>query len=426
MVKVGCTELQYQREREYYSRIVPVVQQIKKRHNVANKIQQQETEFFKHLSNSLRVDSLPQIAGLLKRLNERLGQNLTIDLFLLQCPVAFAASMGRDGLVSKGESREIIVIVSQHFLNNLKDVEQLSVLGHEVAHLIFGHMEVPGKIILTTETSLAGQPTLKSDTLKWMICREISCDVLGLVACDCDEEAFSSAMLKFFTGLSHQVLCVEGLLTQLQESSFRQLDDIHESPFDPVLSSHPLTPLRLKLAKLLVQSALIGKYGSAVSQEELLSLKKEFNQMIDTQVRRIYPDIVSGEGQAAEDEVGYDICLAVALADGKVTSDEMVAIAKIVGDSPYARTRLRQTRERLIRTRGTEIGAELVRSAVQKARGRRLSKFEIVRLLKKMLVVAATDRTLENSELDMVYSFAKEFGVTQQDIVILVHQMGLR
>jgi len=184
--------------------------------------------------------------------------------------------------------------------------------------------------------------------------------------------------------------------------------------------------LRLKLAKLLVQSALIGKYGSAVSQEELLSLKKEFNQMIDTQVRRIYPDIVSGEGQAAEDEVGYDICLAVALADGKVTSDEMVAIAKIVGDSPYARTRLRQTRERLIRTRGTEIGAELVRSAVQKARGRRLSKFEIVRLLKKMLVVAATDRTLENSELDMVYSFAKEFGVTQQDIVILVHQMGLR
>ena len=48
------------------------------------------------------------------------------------------------------------------------------------------------------------------------------------------------------------------------------------------------------------------------------------------------------------------------------------------------------------------------------------------KIIRQLLIVAASDTKVETSELDVIYVFAKEFGVTKQEIGVLIAQMGLR
>jgi len=259
-----------------------------------------------------------------------------------------------------------------------------------------------------------------------MICSEISCDIVGFLACRNNQQIFSTAMLKFSTGLSQAVIATPDFFSQLQQSSFQQLDAIHESVFDPVLGSHPVTPLRLKLASLLSESDLVHSFGRMIAQSELIALKRQYNRMIDREVARIYPDIVPELDTTQGTDIAYDMCLAVALADGRVTASEAAAIRKIVGVCKKTSTPFSNLPTTLSPAGAKAITSRIVASAVTRAKTTNLRKADIVRLVKKMLVVAASDRIIEYAELDVIYDFAKEFGVTKQDIGILVNQLGLK
>ena len=67
-------------------------------------------------------------------------------------------------------------------MNELAPEEVMSILGHELGHLLFGHVHIPAQAILESKFPLADIGGLKSDVLKWLTCCEVSCDIIGLLS----------------------------------------------------------------------------------------------------------------------------------------------------------------------------------------------------------------------------------------------------
>ena len=46
-------------------------------------------------------------------------------------------------------------------------------------------------------------------------------------------------------------------------------------------------------------------------------------------------------------------------------------------------------------------------------------------MLRKLLIIAASDGNVDRSELDVIYSFAKEFEISKQELIFLLQQLGI-
>jgi uncharacterized tellurite resistance protein B-like protein len=417
-------DVQYRREQQLYKSLQPVLERLKTTGSLAQKVQRFEMEFFQLLGHALKIDTLPEMTKLLGHLNGSLKICLKVHLFLLQSPICHAASMPRYGIQSKRDGDEIIVMVSQHFLNELDSAEQLSILGHELAHLLFGHIDVPAKIILKMDTSLGRDQRLKSDVLKWLTCAEVSCDAIGYLSCGRDVDAFSRAMLKYSTGLYSNTMQKGDLFQHLYRITFQQFDDIYLSMFDPILTTHPLTPLRLKIINCLGKADLINNFGKDLPDETIEDYKRHFNTVIDAEVSKIYPEIIPLQ-KPMENEMLFNLCVAVALSDGQVTMDEMHAIGRILGTNGSMTKRFENLGTKLKAATASSVTAAIVETAVRQAKEKNYLKPDIVKLLRPMLSIAASDRRIEATELDTIYNFAKNFGITKAEIMVLIGQMGL-
>jgi len=421
---VTWKDVQYEREQHFYTRLGPVLADLQRKYrDFAAKTQQLEQEFFKHLSHSVKIDTYEPIPTLVKQLNQRLGTDLKISLFLFQGPVSNAMAIPRHAATDGHGDRELVVLVTQHFMNELTPEEVMSILAHELGHLLLGHVHIPAQAILESKFSLADIGGLKSDVLKWFTCREVSCDVIGLLGCDCNVTPFSRAMLKYTTGLADRGIVDDHGIDGLVKLLLDQLDEVSEADFDPTLSTHPLTPLRLKIAHEVANSELIKHFGQNVADGDLARYKSDFNSLIDAQVSRIYPEIFPQRG-GGDTDVRFRLCTAVALADGSITPEEMTAITTILGRK--VDSDLRKCIGETVRGQEAKAAvARLVDEAVELSRRRRDTKSQIADILKNALVVAASDGVIERYELEAIHAYAKHFGFSRQDIVALMGQMGL-
>jgi hypothetical protein len=267
-------DLQYQRERHLYESLNPVLHKFKITCGLAQKVEQMEREFFLLLGNALKIDTLPEINKLLTLLCNSLKVHLKVHLFLSQSPICHAASMPRYGTKSKLEGNEIIIMASQHFLNELDSNEQLSILGHELAHLLFGHIYIPARLILKMNTSLGGDQKLKSDILKWMICSEVSCDTIGYLGCGGDASAFSRAMLKYTTGLYSRTIQTGDLFQNLHDITFQQKCSTNQT-----LSTTLANIFQMKLSITTKNSSMILLIQRLKRFTQRLSLIKNLSKM---------------------------------------------------------------------------------------------------------------------------------------------------
>lgn len=132
------------------------------------------------------------MSQLLQRIKERLNTDLKINLFLFQSPI-----------------------------------------------------HIPARVILESEFALEDVKDLKSDVLRWMICAEVSCDMTGFLSCECNADAFCLAMFKYTTGLTAQTIQTDNQRDNLINLMLERFRVISESEFDSIITTHPLTPLRL-------------------------------------------------------------------------------------------------------------------------------------------------------------------------------------
>ena len=424
-VQVTWQDLQYGREKALYAQLRPVLEDLAGKYKAfSEKTYVQEREFFKYLSHAVKIDKLPSVSKLITSINQTLNTDFQLNLFMFQSPVANAMCLPRYGIERRKEeedTKELVILVSQHFLNELTYPEQLSILGHELGHLLYGHVHIPAKTILESKFELKDVKNAKINVLRWMICTEVSCDIIGLLTCHRDKAVFFQTMLKYATGLSTPIL--QDAADYMFDLVLSQFDELSTSMFDAVLTTHPLTPLRLKIIQSIADTDLINHFGQTIDQQELIAYKKEFDAIIDNEIRQIYPEMIpSPSGQA--DECLFKLCVAVALADGKITQDEVKAIQKIVEQKEKFDTsfidRVKKDKRPI-----NEVIEKIVREGVEDVKQCGKSRIEIVGMLRKLLIIAASDGNVDRSELDVIYSFAKEFEISKQELIFLLQQLGI-
>jgi len=429
MRPVTWKELQYRREQELYARLRPILDRLRRDYGAfAERTNQHEREFLSYLSHSVKIDALADVVELVQRLNERLHTTLKVNIFLFQSPVANALCVPRYGCHTNGNNQELVILVSQHFLNELGPAEKLIVLGHELGHLLFGHVHIPAKALLQSNFPLKDIQAVKSDVLKWMICSEVSCDLLAYVSGGCDAEAFSLTMLKYSTGLTSRAVSSHDQQRQLIDTVLQQCEEIGAASLDATLSTHPLTPLRLKIVKAASDSALVRHLGTSLAPGDMVTYQSELNRLIDAEVGKIYPEIVpirqDGRGQTLLGGL-FELCIAVALSDGKITQEEVAAVQKIVGGRHTVQPYYERLAARLKTTSPGSIVRDIVGRAVREAKQGNCRKSHIIPVVRCLLTVAASDGTVERRELDTIYGFACEFGMSKQEILVVLAQMGL-
>jgi uncharacterized membrane protein YebE (DUF533 family) len=424
-IQITWQNLQYGREKDLYSQLRPVLEDLASKYKVfSEKTYLQEREFFKYLSHAVKIDKLPSMSRLIADINQTLNTDFQLNLFMFQSPVSNAMCLPRYGIEHRKEdedTKELVILVSQHFLNELTSLEQLSILGHELGHLLYGHVHIPAKTILESEFELKDVKNIKSNVLRWMICTEVSCDIIGFLTCHRDKDVFFQTMLKYTTGLSTPVL--QDAANYMVDLVLAQFDELSTSMFDAVLTTHPLTPLRLKIIQSVADSNLINHFGQTVDQQALIGYKEEFDSIIDNEIRQIYPEMISSTSEQA-DECLFRLCVAVALADGKITQDEVATIQNILEQKETFDTsfidRVKQDKRPI-----NEIIEKIVRKGVEDVKQSGKSRIEIVGMLRKLLIIAASDGNVDRSELDTIYSFAKEFGISKQELLFLLQQLGI-
>lgn len=423
MKRITYKDLQYPREEHYYTKLKPSFDRIKENHaGFEHKIARQEENFFNILSNSVRIDGLDRIGALVTDINSHLDTEFDIDIFLYQSPVSNAMCIPHYSLTDDEKVRKLIILVSQHFFNNLDERERTTILGHELAHLLFGHVKIPANLILQEDLNLSEAGDLKSDVLKWSICCEITCDIFGYVSNNQDKNAFSTAMLKYTTGLHSNTLQHFGDETLVQ-LVLNQYDDISDSIYEGILSTHPLTPLRLKIIENISETPLVQNYGTEQPEDAVAGMKEEFSAIIDGALDDIYPELTHN-GDLKGKEILLDLAIAVALADGKVSKEEMECIGQIISEKERMKKRFKQVKQQVTQNNYAEIASKLVSSSVKRGRSQSLKKKDILNLMRQLIVVAASDSVISKNELQTIHRFGKEFDFTKQDIVLLSKQLG--
>ncbi len=416
--------VRYLREDLFFRRIRPQIDQARAAvDRLEEKIENQEEEFYGFLSQAVRIDRMASIPGVIDEVRERLDVGFPVHLFLHEFPSASAMCMPKFSFDDRSAPDELIILVSQHFVNHLDDVERASILGHELAHSMLGHVTVPRKAVLDTAMDCSKLPELKANLMRWAICCEISCDILGYAANGRDARAAQMALLKYTTGLSGEVF--SGWSSgQLVEQAIHQYESLSQSVVESVVSTHPLTPLRLRILAELDGCALLRQIGQAIPYGEFLAGREELNGRVDALVRGIYPDLFDEEAMESGFIVFY-LGVAVALADGTLDREEVEAIQKLVAGEVDSRDFFSEL-DTSIRANGNEVVVEeLVNRALAEAQERRFGKKEAIRTVKNSLLIAVADGRVDSSELRTIYRFAQHFDLTKQEIIYLANQLTI-
>ena len=413
--KIGIDDLRLDLEQSYFRKVNPIIQSLKKRYDFLNKQEhKRDVEFYALISHSVDINEHYAIKYLLGRVKKNLMTDVKISMYLHQSTVFNITCIPR---IQKGTA-EAMIFVSQHFFNNLNEDEQLAIIGHEVAHFILGHLEYPIHEILNYSFDLEEINGLKADLLAWSKACEITADMFGLVANDFNFKAYSTAIIKHFTGLSDSSNSNFNIVP-LVELTLEQFDYLAKDPlYGGDTSTHPLTPLRVKIINSATKTLLIKNYGELFEDEKVDHARKEYNKLINDLIKDIYPEMFPGnfEGSDVLPAMSY----AVALSDGILDDKEYRAIKRMLPKVKTTEDYLKIIKEKEKKQSYKIIVDELVEKSIKTARENNLSKHTLVPIIRVLLVVAASDDEITHEELETIFGFAKAFHFTRHEIVTIL------
>jgi tellurite resistance protein len=413
--KIGIDDLRLNVEQTYFKKIDPIIQSLRKRYDFLNKQQhKRDVEFYTLISQSIDINEHYAIKYLLDRVKKNLLTDVRISMYLHQSTVFSITCIPR---IKKGTT-EALIFVSQHFFNNLNEDEQLAIIGHEVAHFILGHLNYSVHEILSYPFDLEEINGLKSDLLAWSKACEITADMFGLVANDFNFKAYSTAIIKHFTGLNDSSNSNFNIVP-LVELALKQYDYLASDPlYHGDISTHPLTPLRVKIINSATKSSLIKNFGETFGAAEINKAKREYNKLINDLIKDIYPEMFPGsfEGSDVLPAMSY----AVALSDGILDDKEYKAIRRMLPKAKTAEDYLKVIREKEKKQSYKIIVDELVEKAIKTSRENSFSKHTLVPIIRVLLVIAASDDEITIEELNTIFNFAKAFDFTRHEIITIL------
>ncbi|MBU6301988.1 MAG: TerB family tellurite resistance protein [Verrucomicrobia bacterium] len=415
--------LRFLRDEHFYSLIHPQLEEAKRDDiKLEEKLESEEEKFFHFLSQAIDIEGVGNMPAVVAQVNANLGNTLPFRVFLTEFATARAMCIPRLSLREKAELDELIVVVSQHFVNDLDEAEQASVLGHELGHALLGHSTVPSQAIFNGSIELPGLPELRLMTLRWSVCAEVSCDLFGYVASGRDARSCQSALLKFTTGINSATLArlnPDRVISQV----LGQYDTLATSVVKEVISTHPLTPLRIKLLAVMKDVELFRHFGEVKEAAEVNALRQQLNETINPLMRKIYPDLFEEE-RLDEGFILFYLAVATALADGKMDREELAAMNKMIRPDLQTDSFFEGLEAAMKQRDASSVVEELTERAVTEAKEKRYTKEEAARVAKLMLVIAAADGRVDSKELKVVHQFGRHFGLTKREVVYLANQVN--
>lgn len=349
------------------------------------------------LASAVMVDPavLPHLARAIAGLRDQLPGIPDLELFVYN-------DADLNGFVTPGQSRTIVAL-SSATVNHLDAEELAYVLGHELGHAAYGHLDIPAGVLAADRTLPIGDA---ARVRSWQRAMEISADRTGLVACG-SLSAAARALFKVASGIVATSVVAS---PQLFAAQWQRLADevIAAGDRDFHHISHPFPPLRMR-AMLLFQEAIdsgdpqrLGAADKAIAAMLGMMEPSDSGEPIaDLRLRAFF----------------FWGGLYLALEDGTVALSENRRLAEIAPD-------------------GTDVAAAVAAAHAQpetclerfaeafRGRRRRFSALEIHRIVYGLLDIARTDGRVSAGEIARLERLAEVMGVPPQGCALVAAQFA--
>lgn len=342
------------------------------------------------LGNAVRVDAelLPQLEGPFVQLSEVFGLEGGLEAYVHHQPAVNA-------FIARGARRTIVVLTSGAV--NLLSAEELGfVIGHELGHALYGHLEVAAGQLLREERL---EPRVGMRLRAWQRASEISADRAGLIGCGSLEVA-ANALFKSLSGLR---LEGEGISARLLAAQWDHLVDevLTAGERGPWQLSHPLAPLRAKAMSLFWE----GRADSVA---------------VDADVARLLAlmDPLAADGDGEMDPVLARFFfwggLYIALAGGELDAREQERLATVAPAGV-----------RVAELAAGELDPESCLDnfrAARKERRAKLTAVELHRIAQGLIDVAAADGRIGAEEIERFTRLGGVLGIGPEACALLVSE----
>ena len=340
-----------------------------------------------YMSGAVRLTEViaPRLYGICKQVKEKLNFQEDIEFFIAYNVYFQAYAINGCGIVPH------IICFTSALIEKFTDDELMFVIGHEIGHLICMHSQLnlvkyyitnPDKPLPTQLTNLFS---------RWRKYAEISSDRIGFLA-QPNLEVIGRIFFKFASGLSDQHLNFN------IKEYMKQLDNIKGMSHQEFQASHPTNLIRLKCLELFAQSAYFNE-NTKISNEELQKQIKEALLKLE-----IHP-IEEYDIKALEFIVS--VGMYVAGADKEMNPNERTELYDLCSDytsQPEIYLRFKDYDELV--NRKNAICEHFANSQDG-------TKFNLCYF---MVILAACDRKLDESEKTVLYEIAERLNIEKKVI----------
>lgn len=334
----------------------------------------------------LNVRLLPHVADSFARLSQHVPGGKPLEAYVFAEP-------GINAFVARG-ARHLLVGVSSGAIESLSSKELDFVLGHEIGHALYGHVDVPARLVVETGNLDLEHCQL---LLAWQRAAEVSADRAGLVCCGSLDVA-ANALFKTISGLRVPGLAVAPaeLAQQWEHLVEEVLDDGRRDQWQ---LSHPHPPLRMQ-ALMTFARAGAGAPGDAEVQRLLALMAPP-----------------AARGTSADDPYLARFVFwggaYVALADGAPTERQWQRLREVAPQGAPV--------DSLLPGDGSASEIALARfQETQRTRRVKLSAGELHRIAAGLIDMAAGGGAITRRGLERLHRLGSELNLTSQAIDLMI------
>ena len=352
------------------------------------------------LAEGVRADMalLPTVALAVRDLQARAGIAEPLEVYVFD-------EGSVNAFVTRGRSR-VLVGLSSGCVNALTPRELEFVIGHELGHLVFGHVDVDTPHL---QDRAEGSARTGMALRAWQRAAEISADRAGLICCGSLGIA-TSAFFKTLCGVRVPEGSVDprAFAAQWHELE-KEIVDVGSG--DHWQGSHPFPPLRMS-AMMMYWDSLAAR---AVPERAVDTAAPD---ELETSIERLLMlmDPLAREDAQAADPVLVEFLLwgglAIALADGRLHETELARLREFL---PAARL------QAAVDEAAGSFAACLdrFRAAVSQRHGK-LKAMEIHRIMEGLLQVVHADGTVDPKEVAGFKKLGELLGVGDRACELLM------
>lgn len=343
------------------------------------------------LANAVRVDRhiLPDLDQVVGELKARAGIVEELECFVFDHPMINASVFQT--------KTHLFVLLSSAAVEKLEPKELEFVIGHELGHIAYGHLDVPIGPMLESDNRV--QPKQAIQLLSWSRRAEISADRAGLLCCGSLDLA-ASAFFKVLSGLSIRNLKVNprrfaDQFDQLRAEIFR------EGAEEMWTMAHPLAPLRMKALNIFWESEKAKQLlPEAQGERAAASCDQEIAKLL------VYMEPMSARSNSEVDPFLEPFLiwggLYVAASNRVIDPSELKALAGMVGE--------RRVKEALTAPKKMSHYLQQYEQALT-TRERPLSALDINRIFTCLAVVVRADGRVDDEEINAMHELGRRSGV---------------